>query len=97
MDPKIIADLHKFYPEIVITGTLLLAVVADIALPRLRKSVPFVLTVAGLTAALVLTLRLVIEPPRSLFYDMVALDPMAVFFKDPIDRKPFGIRLERLR
>jgi NADH-quinone oxidoreductase subunit N len=81
MDPKIIADLHKFYPEIVITGTLLLAVVADIALPRLRKSVPFVLTVAGLTAALVLTLRLVIEPPRSLFYDMVALDPMAVFFK----------------
>jgi NADH-quinone oxidoreductase subunit N len=81
MDPKITADLHKFYPEIVITGTLLLAVVADIALPRFKKSFPFVLTVAGLTAALALTLRLVIEPPSSLFYDMVALDPMAVFFK----------------
>lgn len=81
MDPKLIADLHKFYPEIVITGTLLLVVVADIALPVLRRSLTFALTVLGLAAAFALTLPLIAVQPGSMFYGMIALDPMAVFFK----------------
>lgn len=81
MDPKLIADLHKFYPEIVITGTLLLVVVADIALPVLRRSLTFALTVLGLAAAFALTLPLMAVQPGSMFYGMIALDPMAVFFK----------------
>ena len=81
MDPKLIADLHKFYPEMVITGTLLLVVVADIAVPVLRRSLTFALTVLGLAAAFVLTLPLIAVQPGSMFYGMIALDPMAVFFK----------------
>jgi len=81
MDPKLIADLHKFYPEMVITGTLLLVVVADIALPVLRRSLTFALTVLGLAAAFALTLPLIAVQPGSMFYGMIALDPMAVFFK----------------
>jgi len=81
MDPKLIADLHKFYPEMVITGTLLLVVVADIALPVLRRSLTFALTVLGLAAAFALTLPLMAVQPGSMFYGMIALDPMAVFFK----------------
>jgi NADH-quinone oxidoreductase subunit N len=81
MDPKIVADLHKFYPEIVITGALLLVVVADISLSGLKRTVTFALTVLGLASAFVLTLALVAGQPGSMFYGMIALDPMAVFFK----------------
>ena len=81
MDPKIIADLHKFYPEIVITGTFLLVIVADLVFGRLRRAVTFALTVLGLAAAFALTLPLFGAPPGTMFSDMVALDPMALFFK----------------
>lgn len=81
MDPKLIEDLHKFYPEIVISGTLLLVVVVDITLSALRKSLTFALTIVGLAAAFALTLPLVSAQPGSMFYGMIAIDRMAVFFK----------------
>ena len=81
MHPYLLRDLHLFYPEIAITVTLLLVVVADIALPRVRGKVTFFLTALGLMVAFALTVPLFGAEERTLFFGMVALDPMAVFFK----------------
>src|SRR5688572_9504101 len=81
MHPDLVRDLHLFYPEIAITVTLLLVVVADLLVPRTIRSVTFLLTALGLLDAFALTVPLFGHEARTLFFGMVALDPMAVFFK----------------
>src|SRR5262245_19750358 len=81
MPPYLLRDLHLFYPEIAITVTLLLVVLADIALGRVRGKVTFFLTSLGLLIAFALTVPLFGAEERTLFFGMVALDRMAVFFK----------------
>ncbi|NWG13133.1 MAG: NADH-quinone oxidoreductase subunit N [Acidobacteria bacterium] len=81
MDPKLIADLYSFIPELTVTGTLLLVILADLSLARIRRTLTFVVAAAGLLAAFAFTIPLFGAEPRSLFYGMIALDPMAVFFK----------------
>jgi NADH-quinone oxidoreductase subunit N len=82
MNPQILYDLQKFYPELVISLTLLGVVILDIALPRdMRKSATFVLTAFGLIASFLLSVPLFSAPSGTMFYGMIALDQMAVFFK----------------
>jgi len=81
MDPQIVLDLHSFYPEIALTLTLLAVIIVDLALPRIKKSATFLVTALGLLAAFICTLPLVHDPQGTLFYGMIAIDPLAVFFK----------------
>ncbi|MBN2318191.1 MAG: NADH-quinone oxidoreductase subunit N [Acidobacteria bacterium] len=81
MNPQILSDLKQFYPEIILTAALLLVVIGDLAFPRIRRNLSFVLTAAGLVAAMIFSIRLFEQDPGTLFFGVLSLDPMAVFFK----------------
>jgi NADH-quinone oxidoreductase subunit N len=81
MDPQILQDLHKIYPEIAVTATLLCVVIADVVFGRIRRTVTFALTALGLIIAFALTIPLAQAPEGTLFFGMIALDRLAVFFK----------------
>ncbi len=81
MNPQLLQDLSRFYPEITITATLLLVVVIDIGSGRFRRSATFLVTALGLLAAFALSVPLFWAPPGTLFYGMVAVDRLAIFFK----------------
>jgi NADH-quinone oxidoreductase subunit N len=81
MNPQLLPDLQKFYPELAITVALLLVVIVDISFPRLRRSGTFLVAALGLLAAFALSVPLFWAPGGTLFYGMVAVDRVAVFFK----------------
>jgi NADH-quinone oxidoreductase subunit N len=81
MNPQILQDLQTFYPEITLTLTLLAVIVIDLAAPRIRQATTFLLSALGLLLALGFSIPLFNAPSGTHFYGMVALDPMAVFFK----------------
>ncbi|HTY62569.1 MAG TPA: NADH-quinone oxidoreductase subunit N [Acidobacteriota bacterium] len=81
MNPQILLDLKKLYPELVLTVTILCVVVSDLALPNLRKKVTFSLAALGLILAFIASVPLFAQPQGSAFYGVVAIDPMAAFFK----------------
>ncbi len=79
MSEQILKDLSFFYPEIALTVTLLVAIVADLIA---RRSAPVVATVA--MAGFLVTGALVLAQSgmhTSIFFNMVAVDPFAFFFK----------------
>ncbi len=81
MNPQVLIDLKRFYPELILAAALLCVVVGDIALPRLRKNITFLLCALGLILAFSASVPLFREPAGPLFFNVIALDPMAVFFK----------------
>ncbi len=81
MNPQLLLDLKKFYPEITLTAALLCVIVVDIGFPRIRKQLSFAITALSLAAAFFLSIPLFHSTPGTLFYGTLALDPMAVFFK----------------
>jgi NADH-quinone oxidoreductase subunit N len=81
MNPQILADLRRFYPELILVAALMMVVIGDLSFSRWRRRVNFLLAAAGLGAALAACVPLFGQPAGSLFFGMLALDPMAVFFK----------------
>lgn len=81
MNPQILADLRRFYPELILTVALLMVVLGDLSLSRWRRKANFLLTALGLGAALAACIPLFGQPDGPLFFGVLALDPMAVFFK----------------
>jgi NADH-quinone oxidoreductase subunit N len=81
MNPRILQDLQAFYPEITLTATLLAVIIIDLAAPRIRQATTFLFTAIGLLLALAFSFPLFAAKSGTLFYGMVAIDPMAVFFK----------------
>jgi NADH-quinone oxidoreductase subunit N len=81
MNPQLLTDLTKFYPELALTGALLCVVIADIAFPRIRNTITFALAALGLALAFLFCLPLFDDPGASMFFGALALDSMAVFFK----------------
>jgi NADH-quinone oxidoreductase subunit N len=81
MNPQILLDLKQFYPELILTAALLCVVIGDIAFPRIRKSVTFILAALGLALAFIYSLPLFSAPAGELFFGVIALDRLAVFFK----------------
>jgi NADH-quinone oxidoreductase subunit N len=81
MNPQILFDLRRFYPEIALTASLLAVVVVDLIVPASRRAVCFWVAALGLITALVFSGLLFGAEPGTLFYNMVVLDQMAVFFK----------------
>jgi NADH-quinone oxidoreductase subunit N len=81
MNPQILMDLRKFYPELIITAALLCVILGDLAFPRIRKTVTFAIAALGLSLALISSILLFTVQPGTLFFGVIAVDPMAFFFK----------------
>ena len=81
MNPQILLDLEKLYPELILTVAFLCVVIADIAFKRIRKTATFLLAAMGLILAFVASIPLFREPMGSAFFGVLAVDPMAAFFK----------------
>jgi NADH-quinone oxidoreductase subunit N len=81
MNPQILLDLKNFYPEIIITAALICVVIADLVFQKIRKVATFLIAALGLIVALLLSIPLFKAPSGTIFYGILAMDPMAVFFK----------------
>lgn len=81
MNPQILMDLKKFYPELALSVALLCVVIGDLAFPRFHKKITFLIAALGLVLAFLASLPLFQEPLGTLFFGVLALDPAAVFFK----------------
>jgi NADH-quinone oxidoreductase subunit N len=81
MNPQILADLRNFRPEVILTVSFLCVILGDIAFARIRNRITFILSLTGFGLALAASVSLFGLPERTLFYGMVALDPMGAFFK----------------
>jgi NADH-quinone oxidoreductase subunit N len=81
MNPQLFKDLQAFFPEIILTAALLAVILVDLALPRIRQAATFLVAAIGLLLALACSLPLFSARPGTLFFGMVAIDPMAAFFK----------------
>jgi NADH-quinone oxidoreductase subunit N len=81
MNPQILLDLKKFYPELFIIGALICVVIGDLAFQKIRKSVTFLLAALGLVFAFLSSIPLFGTQAGALFYETIAIDPVAVFFK----------------
>jgi NADH-quinone oxidoreductase subunit N len=81
MNPQILADLRNLCPEIILTIAFLCVVIGDIAFPRIRRNITFILALLGLGLAFAAGILFFGSPARTLFYGMVAVDPMGDFFK----------------
>jgi NADH-quinone oxidoreductase subunit N len=79
MDLKNIGSLSFFYPEIILTGTILLLVVLDLMVKSRRAMT--VLAALGCIAALIATFDLYGAQPGWLFHRMIVLDNFSLFFK----------------
>jgi NADH-quinone oxidoreductase subunit N len=76
----VMVSLHRFLPELTLTGALLLVVLVDAFGVPGRNAINQGLTVAGLLAALVLATRQD-ATPGYIFAGMLAVDPLSLFFK----------------
>lgn len=81
MNPQILLDLQRLYPEIILTAAILCVVIADLAFARIRKNATFLLAAIGLILAFIASIPLFHQPQGSTFFGVLAVDPMAAFFK----------------
>ncbi len=79
MSEQILHDLAYFLPELVLTGVMLLAILADLIFRRTQAIVSG-LVLAGMIAAGIMVLGQA-GYQVSIFSNMIAVDPFAVFFK----------------
>src|ERR671925_398818 len=79
MDLKNFASLNFFYPEMILTGTILLLIVLDL-LVRSRRGLALV-AIIGCVAALLATFDLYSAQQGWLFHRMIVLDSFSLFFK----------------
>ena len=79
MDLKNIASLSFFYPEIILSATILLLIVLDLVVRSGRGLA--VIAMIGCGAALLASFDLYSAEPGWLFYRMIILDNFSLFFK----------------
>jgi NADH-quinone oxidoreductase subunit N len=79
MDLKNVASLSFFYPELILSGTILLLIVLDL-LARNKRSLAMI-ALLGSAAALIATFDLYGAQPGWLFHRMMILDNFSLFFK----------------
>ncbi len=79
MDLGNLESLKFFYPEAILTGTILLLILLDLVLPG-KKTLAF-LAVVGSFFSLWATLELYQASPGWLFHRMIILDNFSLFFK----------------
>ncbi len=74
-------SLRFFYPELILLGAILLVVLSDISLKRLRNWINPLLAAGALLLALYYTLQTEHGSAMNLFEGMLALDSFALYFK----------------
>ena len=79
MDLKNVASLDFFYPELILSGTVLLIIVLDLMVRAKRNLALIALT--GSAATLIATLDLYSAQPGWLFHRMMVVDNFSLFFK----------------
>jgi NADH-quinone oxidoreductase subunit N len=79
MDLKNIASLSFFYPELILSGTILLLIVVDLVAHNKRGLA--MIALVGSAAALIATFDLYGAQPGWLFHRMMILDNFSLFFK----------------
>jgi len=78
--PDVVASMKRFEPELILTGALLLVVLADATGARWRDVVSRILTIGGLVLALVRSVELR-GGSAEIFGGMAVIDPLASFFE----------------
>lgn len=75
-----IVSLSAFIPELILTGFIIIVIIADLIFSREDSYKSGYIAFLG---TLVVLIAVIVFPsgPQSLFFDTVALDPFAVFFK----------------
>jgi NADH-quinone oxidoreductase subunit N len=81
MNPQILLDLRKFFPELILIAAFLSVVIADLVFGRIRNRMTFALAALGLVLSFAASVSLFGLQAGQFFYGMAVLDPMAVFFK----------------
>jgi NADH-quinone oxidoreductase subunit N len=76
-----LASVEFFLPELILSGAMLVVIVADLATRGRGRGLNLFLTLGSLAAATVAAFRLYQAPPALLFSDMIAIDPFAIYFK----------------
>ena len=79
MDLKNLASLNFFYPEIILSCTILLLIVVDLMVRSQRALAA--LAIIGCVASLIATFNLYSAQPGWLFHRMIILDNFSLFFK----------------
>src|SRR6266542_700477 len=79
MDLKNVGSLSFFYPELILSGTILLLIVIDLLMRNKRGLA--IIALAGSAAALIATFDLYWAQPGWLFHRMMILDKFSLFFK----------------
>jgi NADH-quinone oxidoreductase subunit N len=74
-------SLSYFVPELILTGLILILVIADILLKKERSPWISFLALGGLVIVLLAVISQYKLGSRSIFNDMLALDPFALYFK----------------
>lgn len=74
-------SLGYFLPELVLSGAVILVVIADLVARGKGRWLTAGLTVGALAAAIVASLKLYGAGSALLFTDMIAIDPFAIYFK----------------
>ena len=75
------SDLAHFLPESILMGVFLLALLADIVVRGRHPVAPFLVTLAGLLAALAFAVADLPQEPRTVLGDLLIVDGMATFFR----------------
>lgn len=75
-----IASLQYFLPELIVAATIIVVIVADLILRKKYSYQTAYYAFAGMVAAFI-AIFMTNAAPRGLFFDTVALDPFANFFK----------------
>jgi len=79
MDLKNVASLSFFYPELILSGTILLLIALDLVVSAKRSLA--LIALAGSAASLIATFDLYSAQPGWLFHRMMILDSFSLFFK----------------
>jgi NADH-quinone oxidoreductase subunit N len=79
MDLKNLASLTFFYPELILSGTILLLIVLDLVMRSARALA--LIAMVGCVASLIATFDLYSAQQGWLFYRMIVLDNFSIFFK----------------
>ncbi|MCH7681279.1 NADH-quinone oxidoreductase subunit N [candidate division KSB1 bacterium] len=76
-----INSLSYFLPELILTGMIVVLIIADLLLKKENSAWTSLLALGGLVIAFVAVLNQYDLGSRSIFNDMLAVDPFALYFK----------------
>jgi NADH-quinone oxidoreductase subunit N len=74
-------SLRYFVPELILSGSILVVIIADLLTRGRGRTLNTLLAVGALAAASIAALRLYGAESALLFTDMIAIDPFAIYFK----------------